>query len=314
MRNKHDSVVERKLCFSFFSACIAFDCVLHSISEQVVQKRRKYKMAKHYQVRYTVGDKTVAHEHYTEKGAKSDAKSLSKVIGNAMLGEIDTAEDGTVSLVRVWEYAGGEMGKPIKREGPPTEVEVIKTVEDTKGSEVPVEKKPKAPKKTDEEKIAEIKLAAEEQLAQIAAGTYVIPTRGRKASTEGGATTTRKPKVESDKIAKLVESLKVSEDTAKLIAAVGLNSSSRRTKVAVPIFEAGGPIMASAIVAQLNEAEEKKFDMKEVVLFALHLNYLFSRENLPYRVSSKEKGDDNRLYLVPIQIDDGDEETTSEVA
>ena len=98
-------------------------------------------MAKIYQVRYTIADKTVAHEHYTEKGAKADAKQLSKAIGNAMLGEIESGEDGTRSLVRVWEYTGGEMGKPVKREGPPTEAEVIKSVEDTKVPEGTVEKK-----------------------------------------------------------------------------------------------------------------------------------------------------------------------------
>jgi hypothetical protein len=262
-------------------------------------------MAKIYQVRYTVADKTVAHEHYSEKGAKSDAKQLSKVLGNSVVGEIDTAEDGTVSLLRVIEYAGGEAGKWIKREGPPTDVEVIKSVEETKGSEVTVEKKPKAPKKTDEEKIAEIKADAEQKLAEIAAGTYVLPVRGRKAAGEGGATTTRKPKVEADKITKLTEALSISEESAKLIAAIGLNATSRRTKVAIPIFEAGGPIMASEVLRTVNlSAGDNPFDMKEVMLFANHLNFLFSRENMPYRVTNKAKGDDTRLNLVPVQIDD----------
>ena len=257
-------------------------------------------MTKIYQVRYTVADKTVAHEHYTEKGAKADAKNLSKVIGNAMLGEISTADDGVKSLVSVTEYTGGEAGKPIKREGPPSDVEVIKSAEDTKLAEVPVEKKPKAPKMTDEEKIAKIKADAEEKLAAIAAGTYVIPKVGRK--TPDGAP--RKPKVETDKVQRLTEALSVSEKTAKLIAEIGLNAASRRTKVAVPIFEAGGPIMASEVLTKVNEKEtENKFDMKEVLLFANHLNFLFSRENLPWRVTVNAKGEDTRFNLIPVAVE-----------
>lgn len=263
-------------------------------------------MAKIYQVRYTVGDKTVAHEHYTEKGAKTDAKQLSKVIGNAMLGEINHADDGTKTLSRVWEYAGGESGKPIPREGPPSDVEVIRSVEDTKVSEDKVEKKPKAPKLTDEEKIAKKKEEAEATLAAITAGTYTLPVVGRKPSADG--TTTRKPKVEVDKVAKLVETLKVSENTAKIIAATGLNAASRRTKVAIPIFEAGGPIMASEVLRQVNEGAENPFDMKEVMLFALHLNYLFAREHLPWFVTNKAKDNDTRLNLIPVPVNIVDDE------
>jgi hypothetical protein len=260
-------------------------------------------MAKIYQVRYTVGDKNVAHEHYTEKGAKADAKGLSKVIGNAMLGEIEIIDDGTKSLLRVWEYTGGEMGKPIKREGPPTDVEVIKSAEDTKIPESTTEKAPKAPRLSDEEKIAKIKADAEEKLQQIAAGTFTLPVRGRKASTEGGATT-RKPKVETDKVAKLVENLKVSDETAKILAAIGLNMASRRTKVAVPILEANGEVVrASEIMNRLNETEENKFDMKEVVLFALHLNFLFSRENQPWKTIVQDYNNDKLIRLVSSPID-----------
>jgi hypothetical protein len=260
-------------------------------------------MGKIYQVRYTVADKTVAHEHYTEKGAKADAKQLSKVIGNAMLGEIEQADDGARSLTRVWEYTGGEMGKPIKREGPPTEAEVIKTVEDTKVPEGTVEKKPKAPRMSDEEKIAKIKEDAEAKLKAIQEGTFTLPVRGRKAA-EGGATTTRKPKQETDKVAKFVETLSISEENAKLLAAIGLNMASRRTKVTVPIFEAQAPILASEIMNKLNETEEKKFDMKEVVLFALHLNYLFSRENQPWKVVVQDReGGDKLIRLVSSPID-----------
>ena len=101
--------------------------------------------SKIFQVRYTVGDKTVAHEHYTEKGAKVDAKQLSKAIGNSMMGEIDVADDGSRLMSRVWEFTGGEMGKPIKREAKsPTDVEVLKTAEQTKLPEGPIEKKAKA--------------------------------------------------------------------------------------------------------------------------------------------------------------------------
>jgi hypothetical protein len=262
-------------------------------------------MAKIYQVRYTVGDKTVAHEHYTEKGAKTDAKQLSKVIGNAMLGEINQGDDGTKTLSRVWEYTGGESGKPIPREGPPTDVEVIRSVEDTKVSEDKVEKKPKAPKLTDDEKIAKVKEDAEAKLAAIAAGTYTLPVRGRKP-TEDGAT--RKPKVEVDKVANLVKELGISEESARLLAATGMSSKSRRTKVAIPIFEAGGPIMASEVLAKVNEGNENPFDMKEVMLFALHLNYLFAREHLPWFVTNKAKDNDTRLNLIPVPVNIIDDE------
>jgi hypothetical protein len=272
-------------------------------------------MAKVYQVRYTVGDKTVAHEHYTEKGAKADAKNLSKVIGNAMLGDISIDDtSGEKSLLFVTEYTGGEAGKPIKREGPPSEVEVLKTVEDTKLADVPVEKKPRVPRMTDEEKIAKIKADAEEKLAAIAAGTYVLPKIGRKAATtEGG---TRKPKVEVNKIATLTEKLGVSERTAQLLAEIGLNANSRRTKVTVPIFEANGPILASEILAKVNENEENKFDMKEVVLFALHLNFLFSRENQPWKVLVQDQGNDKIIKLTssPVETIEAHEPPKSDVA
>lgn len=284
---------------------IGAKCVIFGSLRGIQPPQETQNMAKIYQVRYTVGDKTVAHEHYTEKGAKIDAKQLSKVIGNAMLGEINHADDGTKTLSRVWEYAGGESGKPIPREGPPTDVEVIRSVEDTKISEEKVEKKPKAPKLTDEEKIAKKKEEAEATLAAITAGTYVLPVIGRKPSADGA---TRKPKVEVDKVAKLVEMLKVSENTAKIIAATGLNASSRRTKVAIPIFEAGGPIMASEVLRQVNEGAETPFDMKEVMLFALHLNYLFAREHLPWFVTNKAKENDTRLNLIPVPVNIVDDE------
>jgi len=145
-------------------------------------------MSKIFQVRYTVADKTVAHEHYTEKGAKIDAKALSKAVGNAVIGEIDVNDENQEkALVRIWEFAGGESGKPIKKDGtPPSHVEVLKTADETRLQETVKEKKPKSPKLSDEEKIKKIADDAQAKLEAIRAGTFVLPTRGRKATTETG--------------------------------------------------------------------------------------------------------------------------------
>ena len=143
---------------------------------------------------------------------------------------------------------------------------------------------------------------AESKLKAISEGTFTLPVRGRKAAEPGA--TARKPKAETDKVSKLTEGLGISERSARLLALIGLNMASRRTKVTVPIFESEGPILASKIMNDLNEAEEKKFDMREVVLFALHLNYLFSRENQPWKVVVQDKeGGDKIIRLVSSPID-----------
>jgi hypothetical protein len=263
-------------------------------------------MAKIFQVRYTVGDKTVAHEHYTDRGAKADAKALSKVIGNAMLGEIDIAEDGGQSLVRVWEFAGGESGKAIPKDGaPPSPVEIIKTADETKLPEGKVEKKPKAPRKTDEEKIAEIKADAEEKLAQIAAGTFVVPKVGRKAAT--GEPRARKAKTGADKVTQLREALpNASEETAQILAKIGVTKVSRRTKVAVIVIENKGPIFASHVADMLNEklAEgEEKVEIKEVMACVNHINYLFTREEEPWHILIRGEDEDRRLNFVSAKVE-----------
>jgi hypothetical protein len=264
-------------------------------------------MGKIFQVRYTVGDKTVAHEHYTEKGGRSDAKALSKVIGNSMMGEIDIADDGVQTMVRVWEFTGGEMGKPIKKEGPPSPVEVIKNADETRISEGKVEKKPKAPRLSDEEKIAKIKADAEAQLKAIAEGTFVLPVKGRKA----GTTTTKKPKAEVDRVAKLVEELKCSERAARIISGAQLNATGRRVRVALEIINAEGPIMASKIVENLNNSgkEDRTVVLDDIMSAVQHINFLFVRENQPLRITIQDKdNDDKRLNLVSVRVEYEDED------
>jgi hypothetical protein len=259
-------------------------------------------MSKIFQVRYTVGDKTVAHEHYTEKGGRQDAKALSKVIGNAMMGEIDVADDGLQSMVRVWEFAGGEIGKPIKREGAPPPVEVVKSADETKIAEGKVEKKPKTPKLSDEEKIAKIKQEAEDKLKEIAAGTFVLPVRGRKAA----GTSTAKPKNEADRVAKLVEDLKISEHAAKIISGAKLNATGRRMRITLAIIEAKGPIMAQQIVDDLNATgkEDRTVVVDDVMKTAQHTNYLFVRENQPWSITIKDKDSENpKLHLVSVRME-----------
>jgi hypothetical protein len=268
-------------------------------------------MSKIFQVRYTVGDKTVAHEHYTEKGGRADAKALSKVIGNAVMGEIDIDDEGAQAMVRTWEFTGGEMGKAIKREGAPSEVEVVKTADDTRLAEGKVEKKPKAPKLTDEEKIAKIKADAEEKLAQIAAGTYVIPVRGRKASGDG-TTVARKRTEAPDRVEKLVKELGLSERAAQIIAGAQLNATGRRMRVTVAVINADGPILASQIAADLNATgkEDREVVIDDIIAAVQHTNYLFVRENQPYRITVKPVGEqDQKLNLVSVRMEiEGDED------
>jgi hypothetical protein len=262
-------------------------------------------MAKIFQVRYTVGDKTVAHEHYTEKGARSDAKALSKAIGNSVLGEIDIGEDNTITLVRTWEFAGGEIGKPIKREGPPSEVEVIKSADETKLPETATTTRTKSPKLSDEEKIAAKKKEYEDGLAAIAAGTYVIPTRGRKSATGEK----KAPKVETNKISKYMEVLGCSEEAARILASANVTSESKRAKIALAIINSHGPILASEVVSQFNAKEEDKVDIPFVVRNAAALNYLFSRVNEQWRITFKDHGDgDKKMNLVAVKVEYQDEE------
>jgi hypothetical protein len=262
-------------------------------------------MSKHYQVRYTVGDKTVAHEHYTEKGAKIDAKALSKAVGNAVIGEIETNdEDQSQALVRVWEFSGGESGKPIKKDGaPPSAVEILKTADETRLQETVKEKKPKAPKMTDEEKIAKIAAEAQSRLDAIAAGTYVLPTRGRKAATDETGEP-KKKKAEVNKVDKIVETLGCSEHAAEILNEIGTTAVSRRAKVAAFIIDGNGPVAASAIVEKLNaDPDEEDITIKKVVSAANFDNYLFSKHEQPWRFTIKAKGEDTIFNFVPVKIE-----------
>jgi len=67
--------------------------------------------------------------------------------------------------------------------------------------------------------------------------------------------------------------------------------------------------MATEVLRQVNEGADKPFDMKEVMLFALHLNYLFAREHLPWFVTNKAKDNDTRLNLIPVPVNIVDDET-----
>jgi hypothetical protein len=276
------------------------------------EKGKIYMPSKIYQVRYTVGDKTVAHEHYTEKGAKADAKVLSKAIGNAMMGEIDVLDDGAKSMSRVWEFTGGEMGKPIKREGPPTDVEVIKSAEQTKLPEGPVEKKPKAPKMTEEEKLAKRRADALAVVAAIDAGTFVAPSRGRKAGT--GAP--KAPKDEADRIKKIITDLTCSEKAAQLLVGAGLNATGRRARSVVTVVDANAPILASEVVAKLNAAgkEDRTVDIDDVMGDINHANFKFSKFEQPWRFTIKPKENDNRLNLVTVKIEYGEDTEEAQAA
>lgn len=272
-------------------------------------------MSKIFQVRYTVGDKTVAHEHYTEKGAKMDAKALSKAVGNAMIGEIDITDDGSAppALVRVWEFSGGESGKPIKKDGAaPSEVEVLKTADETRLPETSAEKAPKKPKMSAEEKIAAKKKEFEDGLKAIEEGTFVLKTPGKKAASGEP----KKPKTETDKIAKLIESLGCTEKAARILENISTTAVSRRAKVAAAIIDSEGTIMASEIVAKLSgDPEEEGLDIKKVVSAANFDNYLLSKHEQPWRITVKSKGEDVSFNFVPVRIEyQGSDEGDTDVA
>lgn len=252
-------------------------------------------MGKIFQVRYEVGDKKVAHEHYTEKGARSDAKNLSKAIGNAMIGEIDIDDTtGTKSLIRIWEFTGGEGGKAIKKDGTaPSEVEVLKTADETKLPEGTVEKRAKAPKKTDEERIAEIKADAQAKLEAIEAGTFVLPAKGRRAKGE------KKEPVETDKIKKFMEELDCSERAAEIVAAARLNVS-RRARITAEIVDSDGSILASEIVKNLNDTgkEDRIVDIDDVMAAVQHVNFKLGKHDEPWRIKATAEEKEMRLKLV----------------
>jgi hypothetical protein len=275
-------------------------------------------MSKIFQVRYTVGDKTVANEHYTEKGARVDAKQLSKAIGNAMIGEIDISDDGSVppALVRVWEYSGGESSKPIKKDGTlPTSVEILKTADETRIVETAVEKKPKAPKKTTEEKIAAKKLEFENGLKAIEEGTFVLKTPGKKAAS--GEPSEKKPKTETDKVAKLIESLGCTEKAAKILNEIGTTSVSRRAKVAAWVIDHEGSITSTELMKNLSDdpKEEEEVTAKKVMSTVNFVNYLFSKHEQPWRITVKEKDEETYFNFVPVKIEyqsEGDEAKAAE--
>lgn len=274
-------------------------------------------MGKLYQVRYTVADKTVAHEHYTEKGARDDARKLSKVIGNAMIGEIDVADDGSQELVRIWEFTGGEIGKPIPRDGAPTPVEIIKTADETRLPESKAEKKPRTPRMSDEERIAAVKADAEDKLARIAAGTFVIPKPGKKATGEP-----RAPRSASDeRPGKIMEELKVSQHTAAILAGAQLNASGRRARAVAYVIESGGSVLASEVAAALNETgkEDRVVDADDVMSAVRHLNAKFDKFEQPWKIKVTKSGEDFSLSLKTVKViysddEEGDESPRSEVA
>jgi hypothetical protein len=262
-------------------------------------------MSKIFQVRYTVGDKTVAHEHYTEKGAKIDAKALSKAVGNAMIGEIDITDDGSAppALARIWEFSGGEMGKPIKKDGnPPSEVEVLKTADETRLVETTTEKRPKTPKRTPEEKLAAKKAEFEAGLKAIEEGTFVLKTPGKKVT----SSEPRKAKSEVNKTEKLVEALGCSPRAAEILNEIGTTTVSRRARVGAAIIDGNGSVTLSDLVAKLSndpKEDEGEVTPKKVISAANFVNYLLSKYEQPWRITIKSREDETYFNFVPVRIE-----------
>jgi hypothetical protein len=288
---------------------MSLDLCYALLRQGIVPSLKESNMSKIFQVRYTVGDKTVANEHYTEKGAKADAKALSKAVGNAMIGEIDHTDDNSKppALVRVWEYSGGEAGKPITKDGSiPSAVEILKTADETRLPETVGEKKPKAPKMSDEEKIAAKKKEYEEGLAQIAAGTFVLKTPGRKAKAEGEEGEPKTKKSDVDKIGKIIESIGCTERTAHILDSIHTTAVSRRARVAAMIIEKNGPINATEVMTNLSSEpsdDEGEITIKKVISTVNFVSYLFSKWDQPWRITVKGKGEDTIFNFVPVKIE-----------
>lgn len=198
------------------------------------------------------------------------------------------------------------MGKPIKREPkPPSDVEILKTAEQTKLPEGPVEKKAKMPKMTEAEKLAKKRADAEALIKSIDEGTYVAPVRGRKA---GAAPKT--PKDEAERIKKLVEELKCSEKAAQIIVSSSLTSTGRRAHTAIVVIDANGPILASEVVKKLNDGgkEDRIVDLDDVLSSVNHVNYKFSKMDQPWRITVKDaENNDKRLNLASVRIEVSEE-------
>jgi hypothetical protein len=252
-------------------------------------------MDRFFQVRYNVGDKSVAHEHYTHKGAKMDAKQISKVLGNVLLGEIEVAENGPLKLVKLWEYVGGEAGKPSVQDREPAPIEVLKSVEDTKLPEEKVQAISKRARRTNEEIIAAKKAEYEAGLAAINAGTFVVRTPGRKAVGE--------PKIKQSKIDKMMEALNCSEATAQILSKIGVTSLSKNAKVAALVMDYDEPVLASQIASHFG------LETKEVVTMTQHINGLLLREDQPWQIKIERQTGDARLRLVGARIEYTDEQT-----
>jgi hypothetical protein len=94
-----------------------------------------------------------------------------------------------------------------------------------------------------------------------------------------------------------------------------MNAGGRRMRVSLAVVESGSPIMATAVAEKLNASgkEDRAVTVDDVMGAIHHLNFLFSREDQPWRVTIQEKGDDYRLNLVPIKIEyQGEDEETDD--
>ena len=252
---------------------------------------------KYYQVRYPFGEgETVAHEHETEKGAKADAKTLSKALGTAMLGEIEVKEDGSHVVLRTWEYNGGKAEKPVARNTPASEVKVVKTVDETKLPEPEIKEKAKTTMTPLEKQKAKLEAEAA-KLKAMEDGTYVLP--GRKPRDPNAPPKEKAAK--ADDVESYVAKNNVTADEAKFMIPLHFSFKDDRAKIVLSLFRAPQQIMSTPELLEVLNATENETgsprDSKYVVRQINHIGYLMFKKQTGYTITSIGEGAEKSYKL-----------------
>ncbi len=275
---------------------------------------------KYYQVRYPFGEnETVANEHETEKGAKADAKTLSKALGSAMLGEIEVKEDGSHIVLKTWEYNGGKAEKPVTRNVPATEVKVLKTVDETKLPAPEIKEKVKSTMTPLEKQKAKIEAEAA-KLKAMEDGTYVPP--GRKPRDPNAPPKEKAAK--KDDVESYIAKNNVTVEEAKFMIPLHFSFKDDRAKIVLAIFRAPQNIASTDELLEVLNATENETgsprDSKYVVRQINHISYLMFKKQTGYTITSIE-GATEKSYklnigakLTPVEPVEGTENEAEEAA
>jgi hypothetical protein len=251
-----------------------------------------------FQVRYNGKDgETVAHEHETEKGAKADAKKLSKAFGEAQIGEIQIKEDGTKEVTRSWKYAGGKGDKPELISRPITDdINVVKSIEETKAETPDVVAKEKSKLSPAEKLAAKIK-ADTEKLEAIKNGTYVPPARKPRDPNAP----VKEKKVKGDDIEEYMKTNEVTREEAEFLVPLHLAFKNRRAQVALLLFRAPGrSLSASAILDYINSKENETGEPLKIgaaIAVARKVDWVCFKKGTPWAAIESKSGDETIFTL-----------------